>query len=374
MSKSVNASASAPESLQPGLKRGLSYLVRTLRKSRVFSWLLACRYDLALMLKGARVYRQTGFTPDEAYQSMVHLHCRTRGYSNDILARLLRLGRRAIDLPDANGVLGNLLPAEIETITREVKRNGYYIFPNLLPEDICDELVNFALTADCVTVPAPVSPRPSSHYDRDRPLAETYRFAEQTLLDNPQVQKLISDHSILALAQSYLGTPPILDIVTMWWSTTVSRGALDDAAQLYHFDMDRIKWLKVFFYLQDVTPKNGPHSFVAKSHRRGGQPSHLLARGYVRIPDHEIESYYDKEDIKEIIGVKGTIFVADTRAFHKGTPLETGDRLVLQLEFCNNLFGGAYTRGRFKSSYDPHLLELARMCAPVYSKFDLDPE
>jgi hypothetical protein len=98
----------------------------------------------------------------------------------------------------------------------------------------------------------------------------------------------------------------------------------------------------------------------------------LLERGYARIPDGDIERNYDPNDIRQIVGPKGTIFVADTRGFHKGTPPETGDRLLLQFEFCNNLFGGSYSTAQFKDSYNLRLLELARKYGRIYSKFTLD--
>jgi hypothetical protein len=352
------------------LRRFLVFLSRPVRGSRFFSALFEYRYHIACLLRGANTYRRTGICPDNAYQSLIALHCRTQGYSNDLLAWFVRTRHRPVSFPNADGVLGNLTRDDLGRITDQVKENGYYIFPHLLAGDVCQRLQDFALRAECKPV-AESGILPSTVYQRERPQAETYRFSEQLLLDHPDVQKLISDYSVLALAQSYLGVPPILDIVTMWWSTAFAREASSEAAQLYHFDMDRIRWLKFFFYLTDVGPANGPHCFVAKSHKRKGQPLHLLKRGYVRIPDEDIESYYPDDDIKEISGPRGTIFVADTRAFHKGKPLQEGDRLILQFEFSNSLFGGAYTTALFERNYDPHLLHLARRYQRIYSKFTL---
>jgi hypothetical protein len=352
------------------LRRVLASLSRPLRRNRFFAVLAEYRYHITSLLKGAQTYRRTGRCPDNSYQSLVALHCLSQGYSNDILARLIKTRYRPVTFPNADGVLGNLTPADLDRITNEVRQNGYYIFPHLLAPEVCQRLLDFAMSTACKPV-AEAGVQPATFYPRERPLAETYRFDEQSLLDNPDVQKLISDYSILALAQSYVGVPPILDLIVMWWSTAFAREASSEAAQLYHFDMDRIRWLKFFFYLTDVGPNNGPHCFVAKSHKRKGQPLHLLKRGYVRIPDEDIETYYPADDIKEITGPRGTMFVADTRAFHKGKPLQEGDRLILQFEFSNSLFGGGYTLGSFEPHYDPHLLELAERYQRVYSKFSL---
>jgi len=301
---------------------------------------------------------------------MLALHCRTQGLSNDMLAWLLKTKHRPVTFPHTNGVLGNLTGADLDKITNAVREDGYYIFPHVLPPDVCQRLLEFALIAECKPV-SEAGVLPGSVYQRERPAAETYRFSEQSLLEIPDVQKLITDYSILALAHLYVGVPPILDLIAMWWSTAFAREASSESAQLYHFDMDRIRWLKFFFYLTDVGPENGPHCFVAKSHKRKGQPLHLLKRGYVRIPDADIETYYPADDIKEITGPTGTMFVADTRAFHKGKPLKEGDRLILQFEFTNSLFGGAYTKGSLEPHFDPHLLALAARYKRIYSKFSL---
>jgi hypothetical protein len=44
----------------------------------------------------------------------------------------------------------------------------------------------------------------------------------------------------------------------------------------------------------------------------------------------------------EFHGPRGTIIAEDTRGFHKGKPIEGGDRLVLEFDFCDSLFGGGY--------------------------------
>jgi hypothetical protein len=303
---------------------------------------------------------------------MIRLFCQTRGYSNDVFNSLLSLAHRPYPIATGDGILSGLTPQEFQTAIDGIKRQGYHIFPTRLPGDLCDRLTAFALSAQARPVPRREGVPEFLRYDRDHPVAENYRFDEQTVLDSPDVQTLISDPSLIALAQAYLGLQPILDIVALWWSTSYAQTASSEAAQLFHFDMDRIKWLKIFFYLTEVTPQTGPHIFVAKSHRRKGQPAELLNRGYERIPDADIEKYYPKEDIIEIPGPRGMIFAADTRAFHKGKPLESGERLILQLEFCDSLFGAAYTQSALKKSYDRRLLSMAATHKRVYSKFRVE--
>ena len=150
---------------------------------------------------------------------------------------------------------------------------------------------------------------------------------------------MVADYSLLGVAQEYLRCAPIVDIVTMWWTTAVERTASVESAQQFHFDMDRIKWLKVFIYLTDVTPENGPHCFISGTHRRYSQPRELLKRGYNRILDEDVRKYFEPERFKEFTGPRGTIIFEDTRGFHKGKPAEKGDRLVMEIEYTDSLFG-----------------------------------
>ena len=90
--------------------------------------------------------------------------------------------------------------------------------------------------------------------------------------------------------------------------------------------MDRIKFLKFFFYLTDVGPDNGPHCYLRASHDR--KPSAL--RRLDRITDEEILRHYGPERVVEVMGVRGTAAAVDTRGFHKGKPLTAGHRLIFQ--------------------------------------------
>jgi ectoine hydroxylase-related dioxygenase (phytanoyl-CoA dioxygenase family) len=177
----------------------------------------------------------------------------------------------------------------------------------------------------------------------------------------------MADWSILAVAQDYLRSSPILDIVAMWWHTAFSDRPDARAAQMFHFDMDRPRWLKFFVYLTDVTPESGPHCFIRGSHRTGAIPPDLLARGYARLDDDVVAAHFAPEDHIRFVGKKGTIIAEDTRGLHKGQHVERGDRLVFQLEFTNTLFGGAYARPRLRDPVVPELAERVRDYPRVYS-------
>ena len=136
------------------------------------------------------------------------------------------------------------------------------------------------------------------------------------------------------------------DVLSMWWHTNHHSQPDSEAAQFYHFDLDRIKWLKIFVYLTDVGPDNGPHSFVVGSHADGGIPWHLRRKGYVRLADDDVAAEYGPDRCLNITAPRGSIIVEDTRGLHKGNAVTGAPRLVLQLQFSNSLFGGQYPKAR----------------------------
>lgn len=329
--------------------------------------------NIGRLASGMLVYRVTGRTPAYAYQAMIALFCATRGKSNDLISKLIGSIRRPWRLPRADGVLGTMTtPADREKIVSQLRSRGYYVMERGLPDEMAERLLTFALTQPCLAramdgqTPGAVV---RAAYPREAPGAVRYDFATADLLANEDVQKLLADLSLLAIAQDYLGARPHADVLTMWWHTAFSDVPDSEAAQFFHFDMDRPKWLKVFIYLTDVGSRNGPHAFVAGSHRSGAIPAHLLDKGYVRLSDAEVEQAFPSSDVLQFSAPRGSIILEDTRGLHKGRHVESGDRLVLQLQFSNSLFGGSYPAAKIPGSVCQELRDRIQRYPELYSAY-----
>lgn len=324
---------------------------------------------------GALEHAVSGKTPPEAYQALIRLFCVTGGRSSDSLSRWVARARPPLSLGGAGGVLGLLSPAELGAVTDDLQTRGYHVFKQRLPEDVCERLLDFGLDQPSVVRPdeSEVATAQGTNRayrgDRSAPKGIRYDVPVQDLLANNDVQDLLADTSILAVAQAYLGSRPMADVLSMWWHTALSDKPSAAAAQYYHFDMDRIKWLKFFIYLTDVGTDNGPHSFVAGSHRTDGIPRALLSKGYARLTDEEVLQHYRPEDIIEFTGPRGTILAEDTRGLHKGKHVGAGDRLILQLQFSNSLFGGSYPKASFPAATTTNLAQALNRHPEVYKNF-----
>ena len=323
---------------------------------------------------GLVAYTISRRTPAFAYQSLIRLFSLTSGRSNDLLAKAIGLFRRPYPIESFDGVLGFRSRSELDRVVAQLAERGYCVFDRQLPAELCDRLYQFALTKRCrpramdsQTAGPDIEP---VTYPRLTPASIIYDFAPDDLINSEAVQELMADGSINAVAEAYLDAKPVLDTVNMWWTTAYSSQPDRAAAQLYHFDMDHVRWLKFFIYLTDMTPEAGPHCFVAGSHRSGTIPQRFLSQGYARLSDSDIAASFPARDVIEFTGQRGTIIVEDTRGLHKGKPPLHGDRLMFELEFSNSLFGAVLPgRGELTVLHRPEFALFVGKYRRIFSRW-----
>ena len=281
---------------------------------------------------------------------MISLYCNTNGFSNYLLSSLIPKGNSLESFLHSLENNSSLLSWKdnTSTILHTLKKEGYAVLSTKIPKNICEQLKSFAESSPCLPSGDGQNDKSLKIYNPKEPKAPTYKFREEDLVENELIQKLAADANLLKVVTLYLNRLPILDLIAMWWSTAFQREADHNSAQLYHFDMDRLRWLKVFFYLTDVDSETGAHCYIARSHRPGQKPREIRKRGYSRIPDSDLKRYYPLENFKEITGEAGTIIIGDTMAYHKGKPLAKGQRLILEFEYANSLFGAPTQRIEIK--------------------------
>ncbi|MFZ5507783.1 MAG: phytanoyl-CoA dioxygenase family protein [Pseudomonadota bacterium] len=321
------------------------------------------------------MFRLTRKTPAYSYQALIRLFCRSGGAANDRISNWISLcNRTQIDFTGLVGVLGSVERATLLGQVATLREKGFLVFPSALSSEICDRMMLFARDTPATVRRMDGQPATAPRSERCDPLhpkAVRYDYSAQALLHNEDVQGLLADPTLIAIAQEYLGCLPRADVLSMWWHTNFHSQPDSEAAQLYHFDMDRIRWLKVFIYLTDVGPADGAHSFIQGSHRTGAISPELLSKGYVRLSDEEVIRHFGEGNRVDFCAPRGTVIVEDTRGLHKGNVVQPHghSRLMLQMQFSNSLFGAEITRTAIHDIVNPALKDLVRKFPGLYEQY-----
>ena len=325
------------------------------------------------LLYGGLVHALTGETPKWAHRALVDLFIANAGRANDTAARFLACLYPPYRLPPASGVLGALGADALRTIEDKLERDGYVVFENCLSTEFCERIIRQTLSIDCQLMGDEMSASVTrGRYDRQNPQAAKYLIPDNDTTDIPEIQQLIADTSLIAVAQNYLKAKPVFSGISLWWSPALKDTPDAEAAQAFHWDMERIRWLRYFIYLTDVSPESGPHCFIEGTHRTGSIPKQLLDRGYTRHSDETILALYGKAAYREFVGARGTIIAEDSRGFHKGALPKAGDRLLLAFELSNSTFG-ANKRHLIRNIRVPQFRDYATKYPRLYANFDFAP-
>lgn len=322
-------------------------------------------------LAGYKQFKATGATPPEAYAAIRQLYVRTNGWFNDAFQFAYAMKNPAKTIHPTDQTQLPITASECKNAVSALKRDGFYVFTHRVPDKYLDPLMQFSLRA-------PANLHSKGEYvensdvcfDPENLVASNYRFSEERVVNELPVQKIMCDPAILHIAQTYIGSQISFTNCEMWWTTPYKcNEAASELAQLFHFDMDRIKFLKFFLYLTDVEATSGPHCYVRGSCIR--KPKQFLEDR--RFQDAELAAHYKPSDFVEITGRRGTLMAVDTRGFHKGKMPQAGNRLILQLEFGNSLFGAIYPHAVINAK-GPELTSALKRDPQLFANFVINEQ
>jgi hypothetical protein len=322
-------------------------------------------------IAGLWEFRRKGVISHNNWKKLLAAHCATNGRLTSTLGPVLRVLRPPRRPKPVTGLLGYFGLEDQHKIVAELRRNGVYVFPSLMPADLCNEIESFAREAVAFTEFDHPQTEQLKRYDPRNPLSRLYKIRESDTIRNAAIQRLIADEALAAIAELYLDTQPSIGGADVWWSARYGNEPGSDAAQLFHFDFDAPPaWLKLFVYVTDVGPGNGPHVYVKGTHRSGiASAKALRARGYQRISDSEVEEAFGRDALMEVTGPRGTTFIADTRGFHKGMMPISGDRLLAQVIYCSTFFNEHGIKASMPAKIDPALATTMRHSPRLYERF-----
>lgn len=164
---------------------------------------------------------------------------------------------------------------------------------------------------------------------------------KQEIFSNYKISKMLTEYinqweyKIQSILNKKL---KLLDITSWLTFPNNDEKNLKYDAQIWHRDVNKLSDIKLMIYLTDVNNiDDGPFEILDNSHNISKK---ILYDNDVsfRISDEKLknENIYDK---KSFYGKKGTCFLANTRAFHRGVKVSKNYRLILELYFSSSIFG-----------------------------------
>jgi len=146
---------------------------------------------------------------------------------------------------------------------------------------------------------------------------------------------LLAESGLLGIVEEHLGIRRQDMLVSATIDTLVNISTqrrlvnnYDDALEI-HRDIDSFKFVKVFFYLNDVVEGQGHHEVYLGSHRELPLGLRLLKR--YRAED--LAAHGVPARLQKVVGSRGYGFIENTTTFHRGTVPSKGDRIILSLSF-----------------------------------------
>ncbi len=298
--------------------------VRDLIESQVIDKI--SRRDLANMLYGLIEYQKSGLTPSFSHQAFIRAFEQTSGLAQELFHAGL-FPHFAGDKGETikSTFFGEVPGSDVANCIAALSKYGYVdLGRSLSSASVCELLRRISLIR--------FSPRGEENWNfLDPKVPPICSVADASVLDlrrDSMIAELARDPLLLNIASQYLNTK-VTPINYCLWYTFPSAEPTSESAQLFHYDLDTLRWLKVFIFLTDVDTHNGPHEYVEGSHLPGAKPSEILRRNYARISDLEIDKYFAGRR-RTLVARRGSVVLADTRCFHKGNNPTSGYRLVLQ--------------------------------------------
>ncbi len=249
------------------------------------------------------------------------LHVRTNGSFDRLYQKWRALISPIVALPPSH----RMDQAAISKALGELKQEGCVVLPFRLSAEEITTITDFAFTVPAYATD--VSQRIAIDRDHIPSGHGRYYWPMSELVKCPAVKNLLSDSVFYSIAQSYLGSRPLLAHVTLWLDP-VYAGYYDP--HVYHYDNDGPAFLKYFLYITDVTKETGAHRFIKRSHAHTKPEQFKLSRRY---EDGELLDFYGAHNEIVFEGPAGSIIAEDTAGFHRGTTLKRDYRLLMQFQF-----------------------------------------
>lgn len=178
------------------------------------------------------------------------------------------------------------------------------------------------------------------------------------LVNCDSVFDIVFDDKVVEIAKNYFNCVPAVTNVQLRKSKATKELEQhipgNGQTTLFHCDRDSPRFIKFFFYLDDVNESNGPFTYVRESHIKKFEGWDSKYRWKHR----EISSIYGEDNIIKQYGNVGDLVIGNTNGFHKGTKVSEGERTLLSVYYSvhptewRDKYGGKIRKEHYDSLPD----------------------
>lgn len=332
----------------------------------VLSWARDLAIDLAGWPRGRA-------TSSNTYLTARFLHVLTSGHSSSAaLAASRSLPFSPHKLTDGPSALDNRWNQALGELTRD----GITMLPRVLDSDAIQRVVSFAQTAPATLTDSNRKTTRGTYENRDSG-TKGARIVEHFVLNNADIQSVISNRDLIALAENYFRTQILIHPPMLYWSCAPSSTDTHmppgvetlQSAEEFHWDFDGLGGLRLHMYLTDVDEDSAPMKYMRKSHKPGTLTSKSLRNADRGVNDAAVWNRFSPTDALTVTGPAGTTFMSNSNGLRRGTPARTRDRLFLVMPFQATSFAGYQLKPRTVTPKDSEFAALLARNSPAVRWF-----
>ena len=174
-------------------------------------------------------------------------------------------------------------------------------------------------------------------------------FKREELIANKKISEFIIENDFSKIISNLIGQKVFLQAIDSWITLPIpevkevyEEMTKYEDTQNWHRDVDNLRDLKVFIYFSDtMNIQDGPFEIIKNTNMfHFFNPLRYYDKIKLRVKNNFVQKKF-KNQIITIKGETGTVFIADTRALHRGRPIlkENKHRMVFQLYYSTHAFG-----------------------------------
>ena len=274
-------------------------------------------------------YLNGGKSPENVAELIINSNFRTKGRLRNVLTEKANL---SFDNAVFDSLSSIFPPFDTTLAAQELEKTGFVKLPVNLPLEFIDKLKSLALN----------SKMKPTKYAKDQSLQDSpnpdidhiWDIPFENLISSDYFQMVLQDQQLMKIAAIYLKSSPVVMGGRLYWSI---KGKSKEflTPENWHVDAgDGLKFVRVFLALTDISINSGPTAFIQGT-------CQTLPRKYFsgrRFHEKEINRDFSGR-IQNATGPVGTVYMVDTRGLHRGTPVQSGVRLVANFMYATDFFG-----------------------------------